>query len=246
MKFLAQTINGKIVHDFVFAVLQARDYFAWRGVDTLDVVYHEGMDFGDIKHPDDYIPVGSVDYVSSYLRAFYPKAVRALRPLNVPPRLIPYAGRPVVNVTSKKDLELLPDDMGAAYAKHLDVIKHPDNGLVMRPAFRERINYQLSGLIRIESEWRVLVFHDEIKHIANYSGDPLVFPDGNAILRMVECYRNYSPVAYTLDVAVTTGKKTVVVECHRFFSCGLYGFSDASILPYMLSQAWFEMRTRRD
>ena len=245
MRFLAQTINGQIVHDFVFALQRAKEYFDWRCVDPLEIEHHEGKDFSDVKHFDDYIPVGSVEYVSAYLRTFYPKAVRALRPLNVPPRLYPFAGRPIVSVTSKEDLALLPEDMETAYAKHLDVIKHPDNGLIMRPAFEEYIGFQLSGFIDILSEWRVFVFRDEIRFVANYGGEHLVFPYADTILKMVECYRGYSPVAYTLDVGVTAAKKTVVIECHRFFSCGLYGFSEPSTLPYMLSQEWFEIKNNR-
>lgn len=48
-----------------------------------------------------------------------------------------------------------------------------------------------------------------------------------------------------LFLAQTIDHKVVhdsVVECHRFFSCGLYGFNDPAVLPYMFSQAWFEIK----
>ena len=93
----------------------------------------------------------------------------------------------------------------------------------------------------ILSEWRVFVYHNKIQQVCYYDGDPLVFPDGNRIQMMVDEYsRNNAPVAYTLDV-YNTKNGTFVMECHRFFSCGLYGFSDYRILPYMFSQAWHEM-----
>ena len=63
---------------------------------------------------------------------------------------------------------------------------------------------------------------------------------------MVKVYDAAAPVAYTLDVAVTPEGKTVVIECHRFFSCGLYGFSDIAKYPKMLSQAWFQMKTMKN
>ena len=59
--------------------------------------------------------------------------------------------------------------------------------------------------------------------------------------RLVKAYGEAAPKAWTLDVAVTTDSKTVVLECHRFFSCGLYGFSDLRRIPKMYSQTWYEM-----
>jgi len=45
------------------------------------------------------------------------------------------------------------------------------------------------------------------------------------------------PIAYTLDVGVVNDK-TYIIEVHDFFSCGLYGFSNHQILPFMFSR-WF-------
>ena len=39
---------------------------------------------------------------------------------------------------------------------------------------------------------------------------------------------------YTLDVCVTENReRTEIIELHDFFSCGLYGFEDYSVLPIM-------------
>lgn len=38
--------------------------------------------------------------------------------------------------------------------------------------------------------------------VANYAGDPLLFPDRDQILEMVDAMRDSAPVAYTLDVGV--------------------------------------------
>ena len=104
------------------------------------------------------------------------------------------------------------------------------------------IGYQVSSIIHPEilSEWRVFVYKNKPQQVCFYSGDPLVFPDSKIISTMIDSYSDESPVAYTLDVYVNN-KGTFVLECHRFFSCGLYGFSDYRILPYMFSQGWFEM-----
>ena len=54
---------------------------------------------------------------------------------------------------------------------------------------------------------------------------------------MIDSYKS-QPVAFTLDVAVDGDDNTVVIEVHDFFSCGLYGFSEYKILPFMFSN-WF-------
>ena len=74
------------------------------------------------------------------------------------------------------------------------------------------------------------------------------FPDSYEIHKMVEDYKK-SPKTYTLDVAVIKKSedcyKTVIIEAHRFFSCGLYGFSDHARIPKMFSQCWNEMKRMR-
>ena len=50
---------------------------------------------------------------------------------------------------------------------------------------------------------------------------------------------------YTLDVGINS-EKTFVIECHRFFSCGLYGYCDHNTIPIMFSQAWYEMKNLKN
>ena len=60
------------------------------------------------------------------------------------------------------------------------------------------------------------------------------------IKEMVRTYKS-APSVYTLDVAIKDSGETVIIECHRFFSCGLYGFSDYRRLPVMFTRTWKEM-----
>ena len=254
MTFLCQTYGGKVIHDFVFELLQAETYAIWRG-ETFGIIFHEGTDFTDLRpRPDELTPVGSVEFVSEFLRAFHPKAEEALRPLNVPERLFPFAGRRITDIRNRDDFLRFRDGIPGfqimrpdLYRKSNDKIKNDLNGLVSYPYdatdFRSS---QVSEVIDIVSEWRAFVFRGEIRDLRNYSGDFTVFPDPERIRAMTDAYGDKAPVAYTLDVAVTAGGETVVIECHRFFSCGLYGFSDHKLIPYMLSQEWFEMRNTRN
>ena len=137
--------------------------------------------------------------------------------------------------------------------KSLDTIKSSFNGpkyvnsgtISDRYESKDFRHCQVSEIIDIVSEWRVFVFNGEIQHIGNYSGDCMAFPDADIIKEIVRVYGDEAPKAWTLDVAVTTEGDTVVLECHRFFSCGLYGFSDYRRIPKMYSQCWYQMINMR-
>lgn len=249
MKFLIQTIGGSIRHDFVFILKEAEHYYNWWNDDPLELKEAEIGDIANIEHPEYYIPVGTVEFVSEYLQTFFPWAKDTLRPLNVPECLFPFAGRVIENICSREDFSERFKQLDRIYVKSLDEIKDDFNG----PKYartgtisdwyesKDFVHCQVSEMIDIASEWRVIVFNGEIQHVGNYSGDCLVFPDGETIRNMVKAYGEAAPKAWTLDVAVTTDSKTVVLECHRFFSCGLYGFSDLRRIPKMYSQTWYEM-----
>lgn len=250
-----QKIAKKLAYDFTFELIQAKDYYDWMGNERFGIRYIntdgasvEGDIFSHIVSPDRYTPVGSVEFVSAYLRKFYPDSVEALKPLNVPEELFPYAGRTIVNVRDADDMNAFAND-GLLYRKSSNTIKDPANGPFHPKHASECIGFQVSEPVDIQSEWRVFVFHDQVQHIANYSGDCLQFPDRFEINRMVETYEGHSPVAYTLDVGVgrcygRLRASTFVIEVHRFFSCGLYGFGDHQRIPKMLSQTWYQMKSQ--
>lgn len=252
MNFLLQTINGQIQLDFVWIMREAKRYYEWWGEEQLGLLYADIDCMDDLK-PDDYIPVGTVEFVSKFLKTYYPQAQAALTPLNVPRCLFPFAGRVIENICSGEDFSERFKQFDSIYVKSLDKIKDDFNG----PKYartgtisdwyesKDFVRCQVSEMIDIASEWRVIVFNGEIQHVGNYSGDCLVFPDGEAIRNMVKAYGEAAPKAWTLDVAVTTDGKTVVLECHRFFSCGLYGYADYRRIPKMYSQCWREMLTTR-
>lgn len=249
MHFLIQTIGGHLVHDFTFELVQCQEYYGWMDPTwTFGITYHEGLSFDDIADPDEFVPVGSVDFVSSFLKTFYPGSVAALRPINVPEPLFPFTERKIVNVKAKEDLRIFKPG-AELFLKSNHVIKDVNNGLwVNDPEEQdETIGFQVSEVIDIDSEWRLFVFRDEVLYISNYAGDPLLFPSRPVIRQMINAYRDLSPIAYTLDIGVSLDRenhqvKTFVIECHRFFSCGLYGFSRRNLYPSMLSQTWCEMK----
>lgn len=242
-KFLIQTINKKLIYDFTFEMNVCEEYYEWINR-PIKLRKYEGIDFDKIKRPNQYVPVGSVEFVSAYLEKLYPEARKALEPLNVPEQLFPFAGRAIANITKPEDLNQFGNAV-LLYRKSMTTIKDPNNGWIGLPEFDRCRDCQISTPIDdIISEWRVFVFNGEILDVRNYRGDFFVCPDEETVSNMVKVYKN-SPRAYTLDVAVTSKGETVVIECHRFFLCGLYGFSQPNVYPAMLSQEWFEMKNMR-
>lgn len=219
MKFLIQTINGTIKHDFSFTLLESIEFQNWlRNDNSFEVSFTD-----ELTKPN-YIPIGSVDFVIKYIEEYYELTPK---PKNIPFELMGknWTGRNVINGTEK-------DIIGEKFVKSNDKIKSFTE--ICRTA--PEGNYQISDLIDIESEWRAFVHGGRLVGLQNYSGEFDVFPDVNKIKAMIRAYKT-QPIAYTLDVAITNND-TVIIEVHDFFSCGLYGFSDHKILPFMFSK-WF-------
>jgi len=219
MKYLIQTINGKVKHDFSFTLLESIDFQNWlRNDKSFEVC------FTDEPTMPNYIPIGSVEFVSKYITDYYGLTPK---PKNIPVELIGknWTGRNVINGTEK-------DIIGEKFVKSNDRIKSFTEICKAAP----KGNYQISDLIDIESEWRAFVFEGKLVGLQNYSGEFDVFPNVDKIKAMINAYKT-QPIAFTLDVAISNND-TVIIEVHDFFSCGLYGFSEHKILPFMFSK-WF-------
>lgn len=171
-----------------------------------------------------------MEFVSKYLQDNYNIV---LKPINIPEELldVKFTGRCVFNGTEK---DIVNGEK--KFVKSNDKIKSfaeiTDNAPIG--------NYQISDLINIKSEWRAFVFKNKLVGLQNYSGDFTVFPSIEKINNMIAEYKT-QPIAFTLDVAIKEDNNiTVIIECHNFFSCGLYGFADHKILPFMFSQSFYE------
>jgi hypothetical protein len=254
MRFLIQKIDKEIRHDFSFTLLESIRYYKWLQGDDADmqVKYinckaNDGVWFFKQFHQH-YVPVGSVEFVTSWFKRFYDHEPK---PINVPEELFKH---PSFEFTQRRmfngnfmDIE---DLTGEWFVKSNDKIKGIA-GLYDLTGDEIPVcagNYQFSERIEIESEWRVFVYQEKLVGLQNYAGDFTRFPNVEVINEMIKAYKS-APVAYTLDVGVgdeiyheTFGfhlwNKTFVIEVHDFFSCGLYGFGDHKIYPYMLYR-WF-------
>lgn len=244
MKFLIQKINKEIRHDFSFTLLESIRYNNWlhngvemkcKFIDYINPYDFKVWEFKD--YHSNYVPVGTVEFVLFYMKWF---SIPQPLPMNVPDELIPYAGRYIYNC-NHMDLEDL--NMDRYFIKSADKIKGTAGIINKGEIPISQGNYQISDVIDIVSEWRCFVYKGELVGIQNYSGDFTLFPSVSRIKEMIQTFKS-APIAYTLDVGVNKiGRsdvliQTFVIECHDFFSCGLYGFSDHRIYPHML-QRWF-------
>jgi hypothetical protein len=237
IKFLIQKCHKEVTHDFAFTLLEAIRFNNW--LQNRDKILYRFIDteYDDVNKkftklsfkPTDIkcVPIGSVEFVTEFLRYFYN---RTPKPLNIPQELLSptFTKRFVFNGTEKEIVDkkfVKSNDKIKAYAEIVD-----DNTDVPEG------NYQISDVINIDSEWRAFVYKDKLRGLVNYGGDFTRFPNVGIINSMINNYKS-APVAYTLDIGICDNT-TVVIECHDFFSCGLYGFADLAILPQMF-QKWF-------
>ena len=238
MKFLIQKIENQIQHDFSFTLLESVRFHDWLQNDTHSTIKYINCKYDDNgilqlpvfkKYHHTYIPIGSVEFVSQFLNTFYGLTPK---PRNVPESLFSYAGRGIFNGNETN----IPDKH--VFVKSNDVIKGYSqvfqNGIETLDVSKG--NYQISDYINIDSEWRTFVYKNKLVGLQHYVGEFTMFPDVRRIKEMIESFTD-SPIAYTLDVGINN-TETFVIEVHDFFSCGLYGFSDHSILPSMFSR-WF-------
>ena len=219
MKFLIQKIDGKVKHDFSFTLIESCEYNNWlRNSNEMKCL------FSNKNLKPDCIPIGSVEFVTKYLKKYYKITPK---PINIPTDLLgeKWTGRTVINGTEK-------DIIKNSFVKSNDKIKSFTEICKTAP----KGNYQISDLIDIDSEWRAFVFKKELVGLQNYSGEFDIFPDVDKINKMVKAYITQPP-AYTLDVGICD-KQTIVIEVHDFFSCGLYGFAEHKILPFMFSSCF--------
>ncbi len=225
MKFLVQTVDNTIVHDFSFGLLEAIRYHKWSGRnDYMAMVTSKSID------EPGWIPVGSVEFVQDYLKEAYDLTVK---PRNVPEELMApkWSGRTMLNEEFVTIVDLSDSFL---HIKSNDKIKAVFD-LTAVPLG----NYQLSHMQDYTSEWRAFVWRGDLVGLQNYSGDFTEFPDVDRIKEMMRAFSGLTtPCAYTLDVGLKDGG-TWVVEVHDFFSCGLYGFADLQLLPLLLG-GWFK------
>jgi hypothetical protein len=234
MTFLIQTIYGDIVHDFIFYLLDAIKYQNWYNKERVyKYIESEVPLYSNKFSGEEIIPIGTVEFVLEFLKTYY--NMDNIKPINIPEELNKkkYLKRSVWDYDPKtarkyKNLKV--------FVKSKDKIKGYCN-ILPYDKIPTGMDLLVSNYIEhIDSEWRAFVFNGKLVGLQNYAGDFTFFPDTSLIKEMIEKYTS-APPAYTLDVGINR-EGTFLIEIHLFASCGLYGFSDYTILPQMFMAAW--------
>jgi len=227
--FAIQTIKNDIVFDFCFHLKEAIKYNNWfYGKKIYD--YRLCENIADIHELDIefFVPVGSVEFVLSFYKTYYGIDIK---PINIPKELNRYEflkrkvfkGNKKKNILNSLDKKYFIKDI-SGFKKQTDIVTFEE--------IPESKDILVSEEIKILNEWRCFVYNNKFLDIRSYNTDYFIYPDVKMIKEMIKKYKK-SPRAYTLDVAVTDKKETVLIEVHQFFSCGLYGFMDYRVLPNM-------------
>lgn len=233
--------NGYTIpaQSYGYTAIEAVQYNNWfQGEKVYDFVLNDDMTFKSNTYnylSPNYIPIGSVDYVLSWLKLM---GVNDVAPLNIPQELWKYCHRDVT-------VDYCTNINGHWMLKDCNKIKADYNGEVYfnGDGGKDKKYFLTRWVNDIVSEWRVFVFNGAVLGIQCYSGDVFLTPDNDYIEEIVQ---NYSKRCYTLDVMVYNGGKTTdIVELHDFFACGLYGFEDYKFLPIMWSSTIKELLNRR-
>lgn len=215
-------------------------------------------------NPEEWCPVGTVEFVETYLRTYFGDKIanKAVKPLNVPTCFLDNkmnTGRQIKNYFLSKsmfediwddneDKEFFIDGKDAKYfIKDEDHIKNPNNGIMtLQEAYDKGLRFvECSQLIKEghnSSEWRAFIHNGKVVDIKHYAGDPFVFPDMDTVINSYMYQLENTLKEGTLDVYVDEmDGETYVMECHKFFSCGLYGFDHPDILPIMYWRTFLEL-----
>lgn len=204
-----------------------------------DLIEITGCHFFDLPKTaiGNSIAVGSIEFVNKALELGY--GAGPMKPINIPEELteIDYTGRRCAVVKNKEDVQKLFKEWDTPYlfvksnskikAGYTDTYYKSDD-------IPNDTEYFVSEPVDIVSEWRCFVYRGVLKGIKNYSGDPWVLPEQCFVEDCIKKMGDSLP-AYTLDVAVTSDSKSVVIEVHNFVSCGLYGFDNSAMIPMLIN-----------
>ncbi|HEY1101522.1 MAG TPA: ATP-grasp domain-containing protein [Myxococcota bacterium] len=111
--------------------------------------------------------------------------------------------------------------------------------LVASAALSSSLTVLVSSPIDFRAEYRCFVVRGSVVGCRHYKGDPLAFPDARRITAMIAAWTT-APAAWALDVGVTTGGATVIVEVNDGHSTGDYGLPPLAYARY-LEARWCEL-----
>lgn len=194
-------------------------------VDTAFLEHIQRLDQESLRQ---CIPVGSIEFVDAVRKRAF--GLEPMKPLNVPAwaALEPFWRRRLAVCSGKDAVRQIFEDFEVEelFIKSASRLKAPITGIYQKgqgeDIYKDEPLLLVSTVIRPQSEWRVFVSHGRIRDIRCYSGDLWVVPNRERVEEIAKASARDLP-AGTIDIGVLDTWETVIIEIHRFVSCGLYG-----------------------
>lgn len=207
---------------------------------------HENHFFESINEvPDRQFIITRIDITIAYLQR---NGIKIPKPLSIPVELLSYTKRKLTTI-NLNDFIVNSDKIDfPVFIKPNEILKGFTAGVLNKKSsipfvFSDVENKEqealISEVVSMESEYRCFIYKNKLVGIKHYQGDFELFPDINLIKEMIKKYTS-SPIAYTLDVAVTDKNETILIECNDAWCIGNYGL-DALIYIKMLRDRWLEI-----
>ena len=223
-------IDTYIVLDIIKSQKMLHEYYFW----NLNEFANADTDY--MKFVETGIPIGSIGFVEKWLKRFH--NIDGINPIEVPECLRKeeflkrrYQILPADEVPRKGEFFLKDVSRLKTFGQVINANFTPIDDLFKKPSGKhdhalhldQTHLYQVSDVVQIQSEYRVYVQDNNIEAIANYDGDPCIFPDAKLLNKMINIYsmQDDCPKAYTMDVAVNWSG-TFLLEVHPWISVGLY------------------------
>lgn len=203
-------------------VLQRR-----RILDSADEISLEEMTRCPADSLRDFIPVGSIQFVETWLNRCH--GIDRINPIEIPKFLR-------TKEFVKRDYQIVPFDRlpngKDFFVKDVTALKRfvyfGDPACLREERYaaaapRDHL-YQVSEIVDVISEYRVYVIGGEIENVCLYNGSPLIQPDIGLIEKANALYKKRPdyPGSLTIDVMVSGKYGTELIEVHPFISVGLY------------------------
>lgn len=227
MKFLLQEVNGRLVYDFAYRLLDGIE--VTRNMHNVDITVAYCETVPSDGFYKDFTPIGSLEFVYAFLAQHHEIEPSEIIPVNIPLEL-----HTPEFLLREVELTTEPHRIGS-FVK--SATKYKGIATIFDGTPLPKDMYLMSDYIDMVAEFRVFVMQGMILDVRRYCGDMFVLPSERSLKEMIHSYKS-APPSYTLDVAVTANGDTVVIEVHPFVSCGLYGFTQEHYLPYMAHQGF--------
>lgn len=204
------------------------------------------------------IPVGTIEFVQEFLEIFY--GINHMFPIEIPKewrtreflmrdyQITTYDKIPKNGMYFIKDVSKLKQfSYNGEMSYFMQEYDNNDNEQNNKIAIKLNKNhlFEVSQIIDIVSEYRVMVDCNKIVGIQFYDGNPLIVPNENHLKKLQKAVNLYSlnktcPRAYAMDIAIfkeNNKLEMAIIEMCPFVSLGTYGFVGTQ-LPFMYANGF--------